>query len=315
MEDRDLSRQPRHPIRVAVKRTGVAAVVLRAWERRYAAVVPQRTETGRRLYSDRDIERLVLMKKAVDAGRRISDVARLEESELRGLVREDRDAAPASPAPAVASDDPGDISRLLERCLKAVADLDHHGLQEALSEASVTLSPARMRQDLVVPLMRRVGDLWRDGTLRISQEHMATAVVRTFMDSLRGALVPPNAPVLVATTPSGQLHELGALMAAGTAAEAGWDAIYLGPSLPAEEIASVCLAKGARALMLSLVYPGHDPRVRAELRRLRRLLGADMPIMVGGDSAGTYADILDEIGAIHTPELDALRREIDSLVR
>lgn len=315
MSERNHGKEPRHPIGVVVKRTGIAAEVLRAWERRYNAVVPQRTDTGRRLYSDLDVARLVLMKRAVDAGRRISDVARLSEADLSDLVREDRDAAPVGPPPRTAPAAPGSIAEQVEQCMAAVEDLDHHGLEKALSTASVTLSPARLRQELIVPLMRRIGDRWRDGTLRIVHEHMATAIVRSFLESLRGVLVPPHAPVLVVTTPAGQLHELGALLAANTAAEAGWDAVYLGPSLPADEIAAVSRAKNARALLLSMVYPGHDPHVHEELRRLRRLVGDDMPILVGGDAAESYAETIDEIGAIMTPELDDLRLEIESLAR
>ena len=58
MQEFPAAEQPRHPIQVVVRRTGLSADLLRAWERRYAAVEPGRTSTGRRLYSDRDIERL-----------------------------------------------------------------------------------------------------------------------------------------------------------------------------------------------------------------------------------------------------------------
>jgi hypothetical protein len=47
--------KPRHPIGVVSRRTGLGQDVIRAWERRYGAVVPQRTDTGRRLYTDEDV--------------------------------------------------------------------------------------------------------------------------------------------------------------------------------------------------------------------------------------------------------------------
>ncbi len=304
---------PRHPIGVVSTRTDIPADVLRAWERRYGAVVPGRTSTARRLYSDLDVERLRLMKRAVDAGRRISDVARLDLQDLEALVREDLDAAPrtARPTPVkgVGAED------FLDESLAAIRDLDHHRLERCLTTASVALSPARMRQDLIVPLMRSVGDLWRQGELRIAHEHLATSIVRTFLDTVRHGAGPANAPVALVTTPAGQLHELGALLAANTVMEAGWDVVYLGPNLPAEEIAAVCVRKEARVLVLSLVFPPGDPRMHEELRRIRQLIGPDVDIVVGGEAAPSYSEALAEIGARHTAGLDDLRREIETLVQ
>ena len=61
----------RHSIAVVSRRTGITQLVLRAWERRYKAVVPSRTESGRRLYSDADLEKLNLLQlltKAIGIG-------------------------------------------------------------------------------------------------------------------------------------------------------------------------------------------------------------------------------------------------------
>ena len=74
-----------------------------------------------------------------------------------------------------------------------------------------------------------------------------------------------NAPVLVVATPSGQLHELGALLVGAAAANLGWHVTYLGASLPAAEIAGAALQNRARAVALSLVYPEDDPTLEDEL--------------------------------------------------
>jgi MerR family transcriptional regulator, light-induced transcriptional regulator len=83
--------KPRHPMRVVTRRTGLSADLLRAWERRYEVVTPARSESGRRLYSDADIERLRLLYRATLAGRTIGQVAELPTDALAALVR--RDAA------------------------------------------------------------------------------------------------------------------------------------------------------------------------------------------------------------------------------
>ena len=90
-----------HPIQVVAQRTGLSPDVLRIWERRYAVVKPSRSATGRRLYSDRDVEHLLLLRRATLAGRSISQVADLDSEELRGLVEADEVAAARSPRPAI----------------------------------------------------------------------------------------------------------------------------------------------------------------------------------------------------------------------
>ena len=73
----DLSAKPRHLIQVVNRRTGLSSDVIRVWEKRYQAVVSHRNDTNRRLYSDKDIDKLTLLKRAIAAGRRIGDVASL----------------------------------------------------------------------------------------------------------------------------------------------------------------------------------------------------------------------------------------------
>lgn len=84
--------EPRHPIKVASSRTGLPASVLRTWERRYGAVEPKRTETGRRSYSDEEIRRLSLIRQAVDGGRAVGEVATIPTEELERLVQGDAEA-------------------------------------------------------------------------------------------------------------------------------------------------------------------------------------------------------------------------------
>jgi MerR family transcriptional regulator, light-induced transcriptional regulator len=88
----------KHPIRVVSRRTGLSASVLRAWERRYEAVEPERSDGGQRLYSDADIQRLTMLKRLVEGGRSISRIANLPLEDLRELMRKRcRARAPESP--------------------------------------------------------------------------------------------------------------------------------------------------------------------------------------------------------------------------
>jgi MerR family transcriptional regulator, light-induced transcriptional regulator len=305
-----------HPIRVVARRTGLTAHVIRAWEKRYGAVEPKRTETNRRVYSLEDIERLALLRRATLAGRSIGQIATLPMDELRALVEEDEAAArsvePATGYEPRATRD--DASKILRACLQAVEALDAPAIQTVLNRASISLTRPTLMQEVIVPLMHRLGDAWRDGDVRVAHEHLASAVVRSFLGSLNGAFESrPTAPEIIVTTPSGQLHELGALLVAATAASGGWRATYLGPNLPSEEIAAAARQNRTRAVGLSIVYPTDDPHVRTELRRLQQLLDPQVAVLVGGRSAGSYRDVIEASGMIYASDLAALREALDSL--
>ncbi len=305
---------PRHPIGVVARRTGLKPDLIRAWERRYGAVAPGRTETRRRFYSDEDIERLLLLRRAVNTGRGISQVAGLSDAELEALIEaEPAPAAYAQPAPALEELDEV-AEAFLSRCLAAAQRLDVRELEMELDRASVLFSRTHLIERLLVPLMRRIGDLWHQGTLRPIHEHMASSVVRSFLGGMSGACHPEtSAPRLVVTTPARQRHELGALLAAATAAGEGWQVTYLGPDLPPEEIAAAALQNGARAVALSITYPPDDPALTDDLRRLRRLLGPQVMLIAGGRACPAYNAVLQEIGAVHMDDLAGLRRELQTL--
>ena len=305
-------RTPRHPIGVVSARTGLPQDVLRIWERRYRAVVPQRTETRRRLYSDHDLERFRLLKRLVDGGRRISDVASLSFEDLEALAREDAEQSAAPPRrPRRNGDGP---PHRLEEILEAAAALDGDRLARLVEQAAVEMGAANARREIVVPLLRAIGDRWREGTLRIASEHLATSVLRTLLIAAqRQNWVGSSAPsVLIATLP-GCRHELGALLAAVVATEIGWEAVYVGPDLPPEEIAAAARMKGARAIAISLVFPAADVSVQSDLRALRRAVGDEVPLLVGGAAAASYDDVLADIGARRVEDLASFQERLESL--
>jgi DNA-binding transcriptional MerR regulator/methylmalonyl-CoA mutase cobalamin-binding subunit len=309
-------RTPRHPIGVVARRTGLKPDLIRAWERRYSAVEPGRSETRRRFYSDADIERLLLLRRVVNTGRGIGQVAGLSNEALQALIDEEP-APPPSPRRGLVPPPPEldeTTESILQLCLAAAQRLDVRELELQIERASVALSRTNLLEKLLVPLMQRIGDFWHQGTLRPIHEHMASSVVRSFLGGMRGAYhTDPTAPHLVVTTPARQHHELGALIAAATAAGEGWQVTYLGPDLPPEEIAAAAVQKGARAVALSITYPPDDLLLVDELRRLRRLLGNRVVLIVGGRATAGYGPVLDDIGALRVEDLAGLRQELAAL--
>ena len=308
-----------HPMRVVTRRTGLSADLLRAWERRYEVVRPSRSESGRRLYSDADIERLGLLYRATLAGRGIGQLARLSTSELAALVRRDAEADRAgngvpTPQPVAPPDD--HLADYLGECFRAIERLDAVALEASLRRAVVALPADAFLDALVVPLLEQIGARWREGTLRPVHGHLASAVLRRVLDRvIETAASGGVTPNLVVATPAGQMHEFGAMLAAAAAAAEGWRVTYLGASLPAEDIAAAAVQTRARAVALSLVYPAGDRAVEHELRRLRTLLPKDVTLVVGGAAATAYRPVLEEIGATPLGDLADFRSQLHALRR
>lgn len=298
-----------YSMRAASRQSGLSGDVIRAWEKRYGAVAPQRTETGRRFYGQAEVERLQLLRAATLQGHSIGRVANLPDSELRTLVG----SPPASTKNADEKTASFFIASYLEQCLKAAQQLDANALENSLARALVQFGAIAAIEELVQPLLERMDEMCVGGTLRIANVTFASATLRNFLTSLmRHAGVLPSAPALVMATPARQMHELGALMAGATAAHCGWKVVYLGANLPSEEIALAATRSRAQAVALSLVSPENDEALPNDLKSLRSAL-PDTTILVGGHAASFYAATLKKIKAIHLESLKSLRDELATL--
>jgi MerR family transcriptional regulator, light-induced transcriptional regulator len=298
----------RHPIGVVAERTGLSQEVLRVWERRYGAVRPMRGGGGQRLYTDEDVERLRLLRRATQGGRNIGGVATLPLAELTRLVREDEEAdrrlAGNGGGAAPAAID-------LEAALARIRVLDGDGVEAQLRRLAAVLGAPHFLEQVVAPLMRRVGEEWHGGRLSPAHEHLATAVVQRVVLGVLGSLVEDEgAPAFVAAAPAGDRHEIGALLAAAAAASEGWRVIYLGADLPAEDIAAAAISTNARAVGLSVVYVEDRSHVAAEIRALRERLPASVPLLVGGMAAAALARDTRDADVVYVSDLGTLRSSL-----
>jgi len=304
--------EPRHPIRVVSERTGLSPDVLRAWEKRYGAVAPPRREgAGQRLYSDADVERLRLLRRVTLAGRSIGQVAALDHDALTALAREDETQRAATPPSPVFHGEGAAADGFLEGALAAMRALDAAALETVLRRALVLLGANAFIDEVAGPFLRAVGDAWEARAVGVAHEHLASAVLRRVLGivSDAGAAAAAGHTVVIAT-PAGQVHELGAMLAAASAASAGWRVVYLGADLPAAEIAAAAADTGAGVVALSVVVPEDADATAAELRHLRRALPAAVELIAGGEGARTLLGVLDEAGIRFLPDFAEFRRSL-----
>ena len=302
----------KYPIKAVAQRTGLSTHVIRIWEKRYHAVTPKRTDTNRRLYSNEDIDRLQLLKRAIDDGHNIGQIANLPEEALCDLIAQSETTA--LPENTSETDTEDAFTTYIQKAIQATKNFDAQALHNILGRAAVTFSQPIFIENIITPFMHQIGDLWHTGHLRISHEHLASSVARAFLENLNTSYaISASAPNIIVTTPAGQLHELGATIVATIASANGWQVTYLGPSLPAEEIALAAIQKQTKAVALSLVYPTDDPHLKAELIKLRHSLPENMPLLIGGCAATHYRNVIQEIDAIEIPNITVLQHQLNRL--
>ena len=304
-----------YAIRYVSQRTGLTPHVIRAWEKRYQAVVPFRSPKNRRLYSEDDVQRLLLLKRVADGGHNISHIAKLDSSELLELAQQK-----ASMTPWALNNNGRHLQQKAAQdyrseCLSAVINLDPDRLNQSYDQAAVDLTRSALLKEVIVPLFEEIGNLWRNGSLKIINEHMATSVTRTLLlNMLRATAVSDSAPRMVIATAVGQWHDMGALTVALTAAEYGWHPLYYGPNLPVEEIAAAVKQSSARAVAISITHLLDQHPLVSELRKLRRYIGNDLIVFLGGQAVSGHPQIIEEINAKHIPNIDQLSEELNSVL-
>ena len=199
----------------------------------------------------------------------------------------------------------------MDSCLEAAARADYEAVRRVLVRAVVSLRPGDLLEQVIGPLLTEVGERWHRGELRAAQEHAVSVAVRSVLAFLLSAYEAElEAPLLVATTLEGDLHEFGALLASLVAAEAGWRVLYLGPSLPVDEIVDAAVAGGAAAVALSVVDGIGEAELVRELGRLRAGLPAAVRVLVGGRMAAAHRAAVARLEGVEPADLELLRRTL-----
>ena len=299
-----------HPIGVAAERTGLSPHVLRVWERRYRAIEPTRTEGGRRLYSDADIERLRLMALATTAGRGISQVARLPTKELTRLVRDDEEARRQVGASdrARTACTTGAAEEDMVAARERARALDAVGLERVLRRSAALAGAAAFLDTVATPLLKQIGDERDAGGLALGEEQLVLVALRRAIEGLVPILIGSgDAPSLLVATPVGDRHEIEAVMATAVAAIENWRVTYLGPGVSVSEIADAAALHAAHAVSVTLPRAGDHDSLLGELRALRVRLAARVPLLVGGAGALTIATELRGAGVTVIENLTDLR--------
>jgi DNA-binding transcriptional MerR regulator len=297
-----------YPISAVAKLTGLPLDTLRAWERRYQTVVPKRVARGR-LYSEAQIKRLVLLRRAVEHGHAIGQVASLGDRQLRELLEKSSSIREEAPTAKTANS-----QAVLAPVLRALERFDYAATDREINRLAATMaSPRNFVHQAALPLMRIVGERWHEGKCRIAQEHMLTNLLSGLLSSLVRTYSPSNPPARVLLgTPRNERHAFPTLAAAMLTAVGGLGIIYLGTDLPAADIVLAARKSEADVVLLSLsATPVGD--VLEDLNQVERKTPRSTGLWLGGAPELKIAEAVQGSRWVVLDDFSALEHQLSAL--
>lgn len=281
----------RYTVKQVSELTGVPPATLRAWERRYAVVAPQRSDSRYRLYDEEDVSRLTRMAELVRQG----SPASLAADHVRLSM-----AAPSSAAAAVTAPDapPPPVEDLVRAGQTYDQSLLTALLDDAFARASFEVAVERW----LIPALTAVGEAWERGELDVSGEHFVSAAVhRRLAVAFDAAGLNTGAPVALVGLPPGAFHALGALAFAVCLRRLGVDVRFLGADVPTESWTLSVQTLHPAAVVVSVPMPG-DARAAAGL--VRALAGEESALWLGGRGGDATAERLRRGSGAGTPPVE-----------
>ena len=269
--------------------TGVGAITLRAWERRYGLIKPIRKESGHRLYTRQHIDQINRITSLTQQGLRISQISpEMLENE-----------------PSMETADQGDRwNDYLNSMLAAIISFDEERVEEIYNEALSLYPIGAVTRSLLTPLLIELGLRWASDQGSIAEEHFFAFYLRNKLGARYHHRSRGNhgLRLLLAGLP-GEHHEIGLLLFALAAHDAGYRVVPLGANMPLGELAYVAGKKDCSAILLSGAI---EPSTRTLSKDLPALVQAtSLPVLVGGLSSVYACDAIQRAGA------EALGRDIE----
>jgi DNA-binding transcriptional MerR regulator/methylmalonyl-CoA mutase cobalamin-binding subunit len=298
-------------IQLASQLSGVASATIRAWEKRYNAVVPDRAENKHRLYSENDIEKLAVLFSLTELGQSIGKIAHLELEELKVIYTRLTHRPYEEKHVVTPNHEKIDTEKMLSNFFLALASYKLDIISHELEKAGMMLSPRELCLKILIPLFQEIGNKVYNNELNIAQEHTLSALVRFYLGQMIGQHYQKTLTrddLILITTPEGELHEIGILGAALLCVHYGLKIIYLGANLPAESLSEAANALNPKAIILgvSRYELSNEQSFDEYLKKLKLHLTTDPTLLIGGNVKPQMRSELEKKKNQFFPSLNAL---------
>jgi DNA-binding transcriptional MerR regulator len=249
--------------------SGIKAHTIRIWEKRFRLLDPDRSDTNIRSYSDNDVRRILNVAMLVKCGYKISSVASFDEARLQAeVIRVNRNA----------NDPDKDIDQLLFHTV----NLDAFGFETTVDKIISEFGFSKTIQQVVFPFFERIGILWQAGSIFTAHEHFVSNLIRNRLIGETAKFVPKQeSKSALFFLRENEWHELGLLYFNFLAAQAGFRCVYLGQSLPFEDLANMLTANKYDFVCTSFVHAIEKPELELYLANLSLVFNQDKILIAG----------------------------------
>lgn len=235
----------RYSIKDLEQLTGIKAHTIRIWEKRYQFISPERTSTNIRYYSDSDLKKLLNISILNREGIKISNIVSMSNEEINDRI-------------VSVSETSQDYNNQIEQLVIAMIDLDEPRFDRILSSSVIKLGFDDTVIKILYPFFDKIGILWQIGAVYPAQEHFVSSLVRQKLiiaiDGQSGSYK-PNSKSFLMFLPSNEWHELGLLFYSYLVKKAGYRVIYLGQSVPFEDLVEVNRKHQVDYMFTSIITP------------------------------------------------------------
>jgi len=278
--------QDRFPIRVLAEKTSVGTSTLRAWERRYGLLHPERTPKGHRLYCNLDVKRVLKILDLLNDGHTlpsISEMLSVENTSTASLNLYDLESNKASPS--IANTAMATLwDEYIKSTLEATADFNIERIDAIYNEAS-SLYPVDMVTDrLIQPAIAILGNRWKEHPQSgVAEEHFYTSWLKNRLGArFHHAYSQARGARIICACVPGSFHEIGLMLFALSALARGYRVLYFGADLPLDQLPYITQRSAAKAVVLG-AQTQMDENANKELAALAEELNT--PVFIGGSDA------------------------------
>jgi DNA-binding transcriptional MerR regulator len=285
---------PIYNLKAVIRETGLSPEILRAWERRYGLVKPQRSPGGHRIYSQYDIEMLKWLVARQKEGLSISRAVEM----WRGLVKDGQDPLQQFHTPLQTVEVGGSmLDEHREAWIEACLAFDEQAAERALSQAFAIVAPEIACTEVLQKGLSEIGERWYQGAISVQQEHFASSLAMLRMSALFIAAPPPTRlERILAACPPGEEHDFVLLLAAFMLRRLGWDVVYLGANVPLSRLAETIQLTSPR-LVLSVAQTLNSA---AALREMADYVNArGVPLGFGGGVFNAYPALAERVNGYY----------------
>lgn len=231
----EFSKEPTYTIKVLSERTGVQPVTIRAWERRYDLLDPERLDNNYRLYSDRDIQIIRWITHRLDEGLTISNAVREYHSLRENGIWPSALPTVIAPEPKINPKHPPKYYS--EQLFKALTNNQEAKAKEVVDEVQSMFDIKTIFFEIFSPMLYEIGEAWYRGEIRIAAEHYASTFIRGILLNLLQAFpIYSAAPTILIGCAPEEFHEIAALMLSVLLRREGYQVEFLGADLPVDDL-------------------------------------------------------------------------------